>query len=155
MLNEILLWMSLIAPWLSLFLMKTGAIKRFMPVAIFVTLLLMIIYEIAYTYDWWKLKEYILPWGYITHGSFAYGLFLVGTIWIFYFTYHNFKIYMITNIIIDAMFAFVFLPLTNWLGINELIKISNWGVYLIMLTLAVIIYLYQRWQEGIFKEDLN
>lgn len=124
-----------------------------MPVAIFVTLLLTIMYEIGYTFNWWVLKEKIVPWGYITNISFAYGIFFIATMWIFHFTYRNFKIYMITNIIIDGIFNFVVLKFTAKLGINKLINMPNWGVFLIMLGLALVIYAYQRWQEGIFKEE--
>jgi hypothetical protein len=153
LLNQVLLWLGLITPWLTLFFLKTDSIKRYMPVAVFVSLLLTIIYEIAYTYNWWELKEYIVPWGYITNVSFVYGTFLVGTIWIFHFTYLNFKLYMITNIIVDAIFSFGLLQFTGWLGIDEFINLPKWGAYLIMLSLALIIYMYQRWQEGIFKRN--
>lgn len=153
LLNQIILWISLIAPWLTLFFMKMDTIKRYMPVAIFVSLLLTIIYEIAYTYEWWEIKEYIAPWGYITNVSFVYGIFLVGTLWIFHFTYRNFKVYLITNIVVDAFFAFGLLQLTGWLGIDEFIYLPKWGAFLIMISLAFIIYFYQRWQEGIFRNN--
>ncbi|MGD6832907.1 hypothetical protein ACQCT5_12135 [Sutcliffiella halmapala] len=150
---KIFLWLSLIVPWLSLFFMKKDSIKRYMPVAIFVSLLLTILYEIGYTYDWWVLKAKIVPWGHITNISFAYGLFLISTIWIFHYTYRNFILYMVTNIIVDAIFNFGVLELTERSGLNELINMPDWGIYLIMLGLALIIYIYQRWQEGIFKEE--
>ncbi|MGM0835346.1 MAG: hypothetical protein ACQEV7_04255 [Bacillota bacterium] len=150
---KVFLWLSLIVPWLSLFFMKKDSIKRYLPVAILVSLLLTILYEIGYTYDWWVLKDKIVPWGHITNISFAYGLFLISTIWIFHYTYRNFKLYMVTNIIVDAIFNFGVLKLTERFGINKLINMPDWGIYLIMLGLALIIYIYQRWQEGIFKEE--
>lgn len=153
LLNKVLLWAGLLAPWLTLFFMKAESIKRYMPVAIFVSLLLTIIYEIAYTYKWWVLKVFIVPWGYITNVSFVYGIFLVGTIWIFHFTYKSFKVYLVTNMIVDAVFAFGLLPLISRLGIDKFVNLPKWGAYLIMLSLALIIFLYQRWQEGIFKEN--
>ncbi|MDC3413641.1 hypothetical protein NC797_08775 [Aquibacillus sp. 3ASR75-11] len=153
MLNQVLLWIGLIAPWFTLFFMKTDSIKRYMPVSVFVSLLLTIIYEIAYTFEWWTLKVYIVPWGFITNVTFVYGIFLIGTIWIFHFTYRNFKVYLITNSIVDAIFAFGFLQLTEWLGVDEFVNLPLWGAYLIMLSLAFIIYFYQRWQEGIFRTN--
>ncbi|WP_269083310.1 hypothetical protein [Ornithinibacillus contaminans] len=38
MLNQVILWGILIAPWLTLFFMKKDAIKRYMPVAIFASI---------------------------------------------------------------------------------------------------------------------
>lgn len=146
---QLFLWSGLIIPWLSLFFIDKHSIKRYMPVAIFVSLLLTILYEIAYTYKWWLLKQYIVPWGYITNISFVYGAFLVGTIWIFRFTYHNFWLYSITNIIVDALFAFGLLQLTEKLGIDQFINLPKYGAYLIMLALSLVIYVYQKWQEEI------
>lgn len=155
LLDQSLLWTALIVPWLTLFFMRTENIKRYMPVSIFASLLVTVLYEIAYTYNWWELNEYLVPWGYITNVSFVYGAFPVGTVWIFCFTYRNFKVYMVTNIIVDAVFAFGILQLTGWMGIDEFINLPKWGVFLIMLFLALIIYLYQRWQEGIFKKNTD
>ncbi|MFE7061720.1 hypothetical protein ACFVAD_06180 [Sutcliffiella sp. NPDC057660] len=70
-----------------------------------------------------------------------------------FYTYCNFKLYMVTNMIVDAIFNFGVLKLTERFGINKLINMPNWGIYLIMLGLALIIYFYQRWQEGIFKQE--
>lgn len=123
-----------------------------MPVAVFVSLLITNVYEAAYTFKWWILKEYIIPWGYITNTAFVYGIFFVGTLWIFYFTYRNFKVYIIVNLIVDAIFAFGLLQLTEYLKIDRFVNLPKWGAYLIMVGLALIIYVYQRWQEGIFKE---
>lgn len=106
MFNKIILWSSLILPWLSLFFMKKESIKRYMPVAIFVSLLVTILFEVAYTFKWWVMLDKIAPWGNITNVAFTYGTFLVGTIWIFYFTYRKFWAYMVTNILIDGIFAF-------------------------------------------------
>ncbi len=71
--NKIILWILLIAPWLTLFFMKKEGIKRYIPVTIFTVLLVTIIYEIAYTYRWWELEVNIVPWGHITNVSYAYG----------------------------------------------------------------------------------
>lgn len=50
-----------------------------MPVTIFTSLLMTIIFQIAYTYKWWTIQEQIVPWGFMIDVSFAYGIFTVGT----------------------------------------------------------------------------
>ncbi|MBP1931903.1 hypothetical protein [Ammoniphilus resinae] len=150
MFNKIIMWSSLILPWLSLFFMKKESIKRYMPVAIFVSLLLTILFEMAYTFQWWIMLDKIAPWGYITNVAFAYGAFLVGTMWIFYFTYQKFWVYMVTNIVIDGLFMF---GLSHFFEgrLYNLVNMGRFGVFLLMLFLAVIIYGYQVWQEGVIK----
>lgn len=34
-----------------------------MPAAILASLLVTMVFEMAYTFHWWTVKEYILPWG--------------------------------------------------------------------------------------------
>jgi hypothetical protein len=73
--------------------------------------------------------------------------------WIFALTYGNFKLYFITNAIIDAIYVFVIkvILLLN-LGIMENVAAPNWHRFFVYLSFAVIIYGYQKWQEGIFKD---
>jgi hypothetical protein len=120
------LWTSLVLPWISLVFIKKETIKRYMPVAIFVSLLVTIIFEMAHVFKWWVMLDGLAPWGYITNVSFVYGTFLVGTIWIFYFTFHNFWLYLVTNIAIDGLFAFV---LNNFLEgrIYTLVNFNQWN----------------------------
>lgn len=150
---KIILWLSLILPWFSLLFMKKQAIKRYMPVAIFVSLLVTILFEVAYTFKWWILLDWNLPWGYITNVSFTYGAFLVGTMWIFYFTYEKFWLYLITNIIIDAIFMF---GISHFFEgrLYRLVNMGRWGVFLLMVGLAITIYGYHSWQEEIFRKPL-
>ena len=149
-LMKVILWLSFILPWFSLFFMKKDAIKRFMPVAIFVSLLVTILFEVAYVFKWWVMLDWITPWGYITNVAFTYGAFLVGTMWIFHFTYKKFWIYLMTNIIIDAIFMF---GISHFFEgrIYQLVNMSRWGVFWLMIGLAVTIYGYHAWQQDIFK----
>jgi hypothetical protein len=150
MLIKLMLWATLILPWISLLLMKKEAIKRYMPVTIFISLIMTIIFEIAYTYDWWTIHEYTLPWGYITDVSFLYGLFAVGTLWIFYLTFHKFWAYVLTNLGLDAFFSFLGLTwFVENMGIAT-IHIDRWIIFVLYFFLSFVIYGYQKWQEKIF-----
>ena len=149
MFNKMILWSFLLLPWPTLFFLGKETVKRYMPVAIFVSLLVTILFEVAHALKWWVMIEWIVPWGYITNVSFVYGIFLVGTIWIFRFTYRNFYLYMATNLVIDGLFAFVFSNLFEG-RIYKLVNFNQFQVFLLMTGLALTIYLYQRWQEGIF-----
>ncbi len=140
---------------ISLYLLKKENIKRYMPVALFISLIATIIFEIAYTYEWWTINKLIFPWGYITEVSFTYGLFAVVTIWIFGLTFHNFWLYIFTNLGIDALFAFFAPMVLQELGIATFKNITNWQIFLLCFTLSFVIYGYQRWQEGVLKTSEN
>ncbi|HZG86152.1 hypothetical protein [Paenibacillus sp.] len=150
MFNKIMLWAFLIAPWPTLFFLSKETVKRYMPVAIFVSLLVTILFEAAHALKWWVMIDRIVPWGYITNVSFVYGVFLVGTIWIFHLTYRNFWLYMATNVVIDGVFAFVLHHFFEG-RIYKLVNFNEFQVFLLMVGLALTIFLYQKWQEGIFK----
>ncbi|GAA4714777.1 hypothetical protein [Brevibacillus fulvus] len=145
----------LVVPWLSLFWLDKQTIKRYMPVTIFTALLMTIIFQIAYTFKWWTIHQSIVPWGYMIDVSFAYGIFTVGTLWIFVLTYRKFWIYLLTNVAMDAIFAFVVFPLLDKTGVATLHKISAWQYFLVILAISLLIYGYQAWQEPIFAAPGN
>ncbi|KQX62961.1 hypothetical protein ASD40_29465 [Paenibacillus sp. Root444D2] len=146
-----LLWSGFVLPWLSLFLMKKKSIYRYMPVCIFSVLLVTIVYEIGYTYKLWILKDAIVPWGYVTNTAFAYGIFLVGTLWVFHFTFGRFWLYVVANLLLDAFYAFVFHRIEEKLGIADLVSVKHYHILLIMVGLSLILYPYQLWQERGWK----
>ena len=151
MFNKVILWLLFIAPWLSLFFMKKEGIKRFMPVTLFTALLVTIIYEIAYTYEWWELKVTIVPWGHITNVSYAYGSFMIGTIWIFYLTFKKFWLYLAANMVVDGLDAFLIREFMESRSIIHYINISKFNLFLLMLTLSLIAFGFQVFYERVFK----
>ncbi|KYD11506.1 MULTISPECIES: hypothetical protein [Heyndrickxia] len=151
---QIILWGILIISWLSLFFLKKDSIRRFMPVAIFAALLVTIIEEIGYVYNWWTILGKIFPWEHFITYPLTYGPFLVGTIWIFHFTYDkSFWVYILTNAIIDAFHAFVMLNLFTYFGIYRLNNINNFGLFILIFCLSFVIYPYQIWQDKIMKKS--
>jgi hypothetical protein len=154
MLTTILLWSSLILPWFSLLLLDKNTIKRYFPVAIFTALLVTIVFEMAYLLQWWELLVSIVPWGSITNVPFVYGMFFIGTIWIFHFTYGRFWLYLLTNLVIDAMQIFIFsrYMFQGWL--YRLVNITELQVYILMVSISVMIYGYQMWQERLFTDNM-
>jgi hypothetical protein len=148
--GKFILLAMLILPWLTLFFINKHSMKRFMPVAILASLLVTIIFEIGYVYDWWKVQVEIAPWDEITSVSLTYGVFLVGTIWIFHFVFdRKFWVYMITNILVDGFYSFIALNILIRFGIYKLVNMGNLGIFMLMTFLAVIIYPYQKWQDSL------
>lgn len=157
MIAKSLMWVILVVPWLSLFVLRTASIRRFIPVSILAALIVTIVFEMAHAYHWWTIfgKATIVPWGYITNTSFTYGLFLVGTLWIFKLTYFNFWFYMVTNLAIDAVFIFVIDPIFVRMGFYRLDNITHFQIFLIMTGISLLLYLYQKWQEGAISGEVK
>jgi hypothetical protein len=146
---QILLWSMLFVPWLTLFFMKKESIKRFMPVGILSALSVIIINELGLSYNWWSFKETAFP---LQHFLPHYlGLFPVMTMWIFYFTYRKFWLFLIVEIVANLGFSFLFvcyfLPVIGVLYTNNMTGIM---VFCLSTGLAIALYGYHIWQEGIF-----
>ncbi|MGH4120805.1 hypothetical protein [Clostridium sp.] len=151
--SKIVLWIILVVPWLTLFFLKKEQVKHFMPVGILASFLMVLYNLIAYNEKYWIIKVHILPWLQPSFEAFVLGGFLVTTIWIFHFTFQRFWIYLITNIVLDFMFAIFPLPylLQNKLGIYQLVNTTPWKRYFIFVIFSIIIYGYQKWEEEVFK----
>ncbi|QPC48397.1 hypothetical protein G8O30_07300 [Mangrovibacillus cuniculi] len=149
MFNQYLLWTLLIAPWFLLIPLPKEAVKRYMPASIFGALVLSIVFQMADALNWWKVKENIFIFSNTT--PFVYGLFLVGTLIIMYFTYHKAILFFITNLLVDSFLAFGVSTWFEYLGIYELQEISSIHVLLITTIVAVLIYLFQKWLDPILK----
>ncbi|WP_273122596.1 hypothetical protein ACNRWW_05010 [Metabacillus sp. HB246100] len=149
--NKVFMFSSLLLPWLTLFFATSDSRKKYMPVTIFTSLLMTIIFQIAYTYKWWIIHEQIVPWGYMIDVGFAYGIFAVGTFWIFKLTSHKFILFVIVNLIMDALMAYLILPFLGKLEIADYKNISPTQYLGVMFALSFIIYGYHKWQEKIFK----
>lgn len=144
------MWSFFIIPWISLLFLDRTTIRRYMPVALFATVINTLLYQVAWTYDWWKYKETLFPWDKVAQVHTVYGVFLVGTIWIFALTFRKFWVYFIANLLVDSVYAFGFRALWKKLGITTAGgNLPPYGSLLIMTAIGITLYLYQMWQEGI------
>jgi hypothetical protein len=148
--NKLILWAMLIVPWLTLFFMKKESIKRYAPVIIFTALMVSVTQEMAYSLNWWRPSDQIVPWGNINNISYSFGSFLVLTYWIFYFTNRKFWLYLLVNIVLDGLWAF---PVIHYLAIRHIFQrgtFSGWSAWVLGVSQAVLLYLFQLWHEKTF-----
>lgn len=139
-------WAALALSWLSLPLMGGRAVRRFMPVALFVTVLNSIVCQMAWHYHWWVIQKPTAPWSRIMDLSLVYGVFLVGTMWIFYFTYGHFWRFVAVNAAAQLLFALA----SPWIEKAGILELNTSWIFtmLLMFGTSLIIYPYQLWQEG-------
>ncbi len=80
---------------------------------------------------------------------FPFGIFIIGTLFIFYFTYPGFWMFMIINAAFDLFQAFVML------NIYTLKEMNHFLLFVLMMVVAVLLFLYQKWQDTAFKLSIK
>lgn len=146
--NSILLWSTLILPWLTLLFMKKEEVKRFLPVAWFTIVMNVILYEIGISLYFWGATDTVYPFTEIP--PFFFGAYPVMTIWLFKLSYGKFRLYMTLNVVADAVFAFLFIPWLTSRGISYNSYPNYVAIFLVAISQAIVIYIYQMSQEGMF-----
>ncbi|MGG4491005.1 hypothetical protein [Metabacillus idriensis] len=157
MINNFILWTVLIAPWLTLFLIKKEKIKRFMPAAIFASYLMIIYNVIANNQNHWILNDPLIHWLEPLFVSGVFGAFPVITLWVFYFTYGKFLVYLTVNIVIDFMFSVfpIHYIFQEVFGIYKLVNITPWERFFLFVLFSIVLYGYQKWQDEVFTSKLK
>ncbi|MGG2087961.1 hypothetical protein ABFY59_13325 [Priestia aryabhattai] len=149
--NQMILWGILVIPWFLLLLLDKQRVKRFFTVGLFAALMMTIAYQVAEKMHWWTVQENVF---FLTSmGATIYCLHIVITIFVFYLTYPGFILYIIVNIILDLIHGYVIVPFLAKIGLYNLYDISHFGLFLVMTTVAIILYLFQRLLDFIFEES--
>lgn len=153
--KQIILWSLLILPWLSLFFLNMYTVRRYMPVALFMTVIHTLAYQAAHHYGWWKeTGSSLFGWDKIIPVPWVYGAYLVIVIWVFHFTFGKFWKYLIVNILLDGVFMYIVYPVWQRLGlVSGESTLPTIAIVAMMVGFALIIYLFQLWQDGASKKS--
>jgi hypothetical protein len=148
--NQVLQWLLLIVPWVTLFFMPQEFIKRFMPIAQFSIITSILFVEMGQTLGWFIFGQSAYP---LRTPSYIFGLNCVTTMWLFYFFYGRFWRYIAIDMIMN--FGFIYLFHVYFLGSRGLFyEVSlNPLLNVVFATIqGALLYAYQIWQEGIFVQ---
>lgn len=140
---QVLLWLSVLVPWVILFVFFKGeTIRRFLPAGLFGALVLTIVFQLAEQRHWWFIKETIYP---LTNTTpFVYGLFIVGTVIILRFTFRKFLLYLAAEVVINLFLAYIGNAIFISLGLFTLTA-SKFFVFLLTMGVGLLIYFFQIW----------
>lgn len=133
---------QLILPWISIVFYPKRSLIRYLPVAILAAILVGGMCTLAAPYKWWRV-EGGLKTKLFNAFSFIMGPFFIGTLWIFYFTFAQFKRYFITNLLFDGFFAFIFSAVLEKLNMFKLVNFKRIYIFLSFLSFSFIIYGYE------------
>lgn len=152
--KPIILWSLLLVPWASLFLLKMDTVRRYMPVALLMTVIHTLAYQAAYHYNWWRETESSLfGWDQIVPVPWVYGAYLAIVIWLFHFTFGKFWLYLAANVLLDGGFMYLVYPIWQRIGlVSSESTLPTIAIVGMMVGFSLILYGYQLWQDNVFKE---
>lgn len=144
--------MMMILPWFTIPLLGKTSFKRFLPSAIFISLIVSIVHFIAKQRKWWwwwyeKIhpKE---PGGV----PFIFGPYLVGTLWILKWTYGKFSRYIILNLIIDGAFTYGLVNYLQKFGIASLVRMKKIQLVYVFMNDALLLYGFQFFNDKVIMK---
>jgi len=134
---------QIIISWISIIFLPKSSFRKFLPVTIFCSLLVIIGCFFSYRYSWWRVKGSI-PELIFMDLSFIFGPFFAGTMWVFHLTFGKFKRYVLLNAFFNLLFSF---PFTTYFfqkyGVYRLDNFKRIHLFSFYFAFAFIIYGYQ------------
>lgn len=149
--NQVILWGTLIVPWLTLLFMPKKDIKRYISVGFLSTILCIIVIETGIRYSWWAILETTFPFAVIP--TYAYGFFPVIPMWLLKYIYGRFWLYLTVDTILNIVFAFAVLPWFGRRGIVDFDFNDGYIVFIFETVITIMLYSFQTWQESIFASS--
>jgi hypothetical protein len=128
--------------WLTVFFIPKNEFKKYTPVSIFASLIVVIESMLAIPFKWWTVKGGMLN-KVINDLTLILGPFFVGTIWIFRFAFGKFWLYAITNTLIDLSLAYPINGVMQRLKLYKLVNFKSKHVFYTAICYAFVIYGYQ------------
>jgi hypothetical protein len=139
--------------WLTLPLLGSRNIKRFLPASILILFIEMLHAGYGKKQRWWvfynKPKSYLF-------GELPYqiGPFLVISMWLLKWTYGNFKRFILLNAITNAIFAYPISDFARKFRYYTLVRFNNFQFFLYFFSKAFLLYGFQYLFESKGKRKL-
>lgn len=125
--------------WLTLPLLGSHNIKRFLPASILIVVIDGISIQIGKKLKWWvfynKPKSYLFG-----EFPFSIGPFFVSSLWTLKWAYGNFKKFILLNAIINVIFAFPVANFARKFRYYTLVRLTNFQFFLNFISKAFLLY---------------
>ncbi|KUP07570.1 hypothetical protein Q75_04885 [Bacillus coahuilensis p1.1.43] len=129
----------LLSSWLTLFAYPKHSLKKFFPVTSLTSLLVIGMCTLAWPFNWWRSEGG--KWTKLVNdGSFIFGPFFAGTLWIFHVTYGSVKWFIVINTMMDWLFAYPLNALFQKLKLYRLIHFSSLKIFCTFMLFSFLIY---------------
>jgi hypothetical protein len=125
--------------WLTLPLLGSRNIKRYLPASILIVVIDGISIQIGKKLKWWvfynKPKSYLFG-----EFPFSIGPFFVSSLWTLKWAYGNFKKFILLNAIINVIFAFPVANFARKFRYYTLVRLTNFQFFLNFISKAFLLY---------------
>jgi hypothetical protein len=118
--TKLLLLGMLIIPWLTTPILGKNAFKKYVPAAIFICTFTKAIDLLGENKKWWRTYKVIPPFDSLNFLNF--GPYFVTSLWMLKMFYGKFRLYLISNTILQCLFIFLGLKYTERYKIFSLVK---------------------------------
>jgi hypothetical protein len=138
--NAIVLWT------LVIFFLPKQSFKKYLPVTLFCSCILLIQTLLNPIFNWWKVKggtKYMV----FDALAFIFGPFFTINLWVFHFTNGRFFLYSLVNLIMDLIFAYPLNSIFQKIGHYQLKKFNSTILFIISFSLALLNYAFQKFIE--------
>jgi hypothetical protein len=149
----LILWIMVFMSCLTLPFLGWKNFKRYLPGTLFMSLLIALESIVAEKLNWWAIYKKIPPY-FINEFAFIVGPFFAGSLWILRLTYGKFKLYLLLNAVVDAIFVYPFYALFEYIGIFKLKKMNNQQLYGLFMIKSLLMYAFQMvWERTVKKYE--
>ncbi|UJL46197.1 hypothetical protein KFZ58_17870 [Virgibacillus sp. NKC19-16] len=135
--NAVVLWAIVLS-----FLPKYS-FKKYLPVTIFCSCILLIQSFLNPIFKWWDVKGGV-KYRVFDDLAFIFGPFFTINLWVFHFTYGKLPLYALSNFILDLVYAYPLHSLFQKIGHYKSKKITSKVLFIKTYSLAFLNYGFQK-----------
>nr|WP_246879971.1 hypothetical protein [Bacillus suaedae] len=129
----------IIIPWSSMIFIGKRTIKRYSLVSVIIGVFQIINHIYGRNKNWWKF--YDKPKSFIRDElPFDIGPYLPLSMWVLKLSYGNFKLFVLLNVLINGLFAFLFMPFLKKIKIVRLHRINYFQFFIYIHYKAYLLY---------------
>ncbi|SET98518.1 hypothetical protein SAMN05421676_11333 [Salinibacillus kushneri] len=132
----------LVLSWLSFILYPKKSLQNYFPVSLFTSGLVLLFCSVSFRYKFWMVSGNIVK-RFFNDLSFVFGPFFAGTLWIFHFTFGNFRRYVVVNSILNIVLSFLLNPLFQRYNLYKFVNFKAVYLFLTYIGYALLLYSYQ------------
>lgn len=137
-------------PWLTLPFIGSKTIQRFLPGALFMCVYVFFEGTFGEKKKWWWFHFNVKP-NVLGEVPLIIGPFFVGSLWILKYTFGNFKLYLLINLIVDSIFTYFGLTWFKKIGYVSLVRLSKLQLSLVFMIKSFVMYGFQVLYEKVFS----
>ena len=142
--NSLYILILMLISWVFLLLAGKETLKRYLPAAIFMSILVYSENVMAEKIRWWSITTRLFP---KVNGimPFVTGVFLTGSVWILKFTYKNIYLYVFVNFLVDTFFSYPFYSMFKKLGVWQLANLKQYQLSALFFIKSLLMYAFQKY----------